>query len=178
MSSFLAVYRQQFDQAIVWVDEAIGIYRSIVDEQGLAYALARRGHVAFVSGDGPTAMAMLRESLDICQRIGYADGTAWPITLLAQARRWSGDESPEIKDMLEDGRVRFIAMGEIYGQAHADMILTTLYEEGDDIQASILRRDGATSANNLVPTVSSNRLVSMPLPTRCGTPVSSIGPRV
>jgi predicted ATPase/DNA-binding SARP family transcriptional activator len=134
VASFLAVYRQQFDQAIAWVDEAIGIYRLIAEEQGLAYALTRRGHVAFVSGDGPTAMAMLRESLDICQRTGYADGAAWPITLLAQARRWSGDESPEIKDMLEDGRSRFIAMGEIYGQVHADIILTTLYEEGDDFR--------------------------------------------
>ncbi|MEA3510947.1 MAG: hypothetical protein U9R51_05880 [Actinomycetota bacterium] len=134
VASFLAVYRQQFDQAIVWVDEAIDIYRSIADEQGLAYALARRGHVAFVNGDSPTAMAMLQESFDICQRIGYADGTAWPVTLLAQARRWSGDESPEVKDMLEDGRTRFIAMGEIYGQIHADIILTTLYEEGDDFR--------------------------------------------
>jgi predicted ATPase/DNA-binding SARP family transcriptional activator len=130
VASFLAVYRQQFDQAIAWVDEAIRIYRSIVDEQGLAYALARRGHVAFASGDAPAAMGMLQESLDICQRIGYADGTAWPTTLLAQARRWSGDESPEIKDMLEDGRMRFIAMGEVYGQVHADMILGTLYDEG------------------------------------------------
>jgi predicted ATPase/DNA-binding SARP family transcriptional activator len=134
VASFIAVYRQQFDQAIAWVDEAIGIFRSIVDEQGLAYALARRGHVAFVSGDGPTAMAMLQESLDICKRIDYADGTAWPITLIAQARRWSGDESPKIKDMLEDGRMRFIAMGEIYGQIHADIILSTLYEERDDFR--------------------------------------------
>ena len=134
IASFLAVYRQQFDHAIAWVDEAIRIYRSIADEQGLAYALARRGHVAFVGGDGPTAVSMLQESIDICQRIGYADGTAWPVTLLAQARRWSGDESPEIKEMLEDGRRRFVAMGEIYGQVHADIILTTLHEEGDDFR--------------------------------------------
>lgn len=134
VASFLAVYRQQFERAIVWADEAIGIYRSIADQQGLAYALARRGHVAFVNGDGPTAMTMLQESLDICHGIGYDDGTAWPITLLAQARRWSGDESPEIKDMLEDGRTRFIATGEVYGQVHADMILSSLHEEGDDFR--------------------------------------------
>jgi tetratricopeptide (TPR) repeat protein len=128
------VYSQQFDQAIAWVDEAIGIYRSIDDEQGLAYALARRGHHAFASGDFPTAMATLQESLDVCQKIGYDDGTAWPITLLAQARRWSGEESPEIREMLEDGRRRFIAMGEVYGQVHADMVLGTLYGEGVEYQ--------------------------------------------
>ena len=134
VASFLAMYRQQFDQAIAWVDEAINIYRSIDDEQGLAYALARRGHHAFASGDFPTAMATLQESLDWCQKIGYDDGTAWPITLIAQARRWSGEENPEIRDMLEDGRRRFIAMGEIYGQVHADMVLGTLYEEGLEYQ--------------------------------------------
>jgi non-specific serine/threonine protein kinase len=134
VASFLAVYSQQFDQAIAWVDEAIDIYRSIDDAQGLAYALARRGHHAFASGDFPTAMATLQESLDWCQKIGYDDGTAWPITLLAQARRWSGDGSPEIRAMLEDGRRRFIAMGEIYGQVHADMVLGTLYEEGLEYQ--------------------------------------------
>jgi len=132
VASFLAMYRQQWEQAIAWVDEAIGIYRSISDDQGLAYALARRGHFAFASGDGPTAIATLQESLTMCRRIGYEDGTAWPITLLAQARRWSGEESPEIRKMLEDGRRRFIAMAEIYGQVHTDMILSTLHEEGLD----------------------------------------------
>lgn len=34
--------------------------------------------------------------------------------------------------MLEEGRRRFIAMGEDYGQVHADMILCALYEEGRD----------------------------------------------
>ena len=79
--------------------------------------------MAFLGGDGPIGMAMLKESLDVCQRIGYDDGTAWPITLFAQARLWSGDEGPEMRAMAEEGRERFIAMGEIYGQAHADMIL-------------------------------------------------------
>lgn len=132
IGSLLALYRQRFDQSIVWVEEAIEIYRSIADEQGLAYALARRGHVAFVSGDGLTAMAILQESLDLCREIGFADGTAWPLTLLAQARRWSGDESARVKEMLEDGRRRFIAMGEIYGQVHADMILATLYSQDQE----------------------------------------------
>ncbi len=123
VASFLGWYRQQFPQAGAWAEEAIGIYRSIGDERGLAYALARKGHGAFLSGDGQTGMAMLQESLDVCQRIGYEDGTAWPMTLLAQARLWSGDESSEMRAMAEEGRKRFIAMGEIYGQAHADMIL-------------------------------------------------------
>jgi len=134
VASFLTLYRQQFDQSIEWADEAVGIYRLIGDEQGLAYALARRGHVAFVSGDGPTALTALQESLSLSERIGFDDGTAWPITLLAQARRWSGDESSEIPAMLEEGRRRFVAMGEVYGQVHADMILATLDGESLDFR--------------------------------------------
>ena len=38
----------------------------------------------------------------MCDRIGYEDGKAWPTTLIAQARRWSGDDDPEIRDLLLD----------------------------------------------------------------------------
>lgn len=126
VGSFLILWTQSYEQAIDWSDEAIDIYRSIGDEQGLAYALARRGHLAFSVGDVPTALGLLQESLDICTRIGYDDGTAWPLTLLAQARLWAGDESPEVQRMFEAGRERFIAMGESLGQAHANMFLGVL----------------------------------------------------
>jgi len=126
VSSFLISWVQRYEQAVEWSDEAIAIYRSIDDEQGLAYALARRGHFAFSVGDVPTALGLLQESLDICTRIGYDDGTAWPLTLLAQARLWAGDESPEVQRMFEAGRERFMAMGEPYGQAHANMFLGNL----------------------------------------------------
>ena len=126
VASFLISWAQRYERAIDWSDEAIAIYRSIGDEQGLAYALARRGHVAFSVGDVPSALGLLQESLEICTRIGYEDGTAWPLTLLAQARLWAGDESPDVQRMFEAGRERFIAMGEPYGQAHANMFLGNL----------------------------------------------------
>jgi len=126
VGSFLISWTQRYERAIDWSDEAIATYRSIDDEQGLAYALARRGHFAFSVGDVPSALGLLQESLDICTRIGYDDGTAWPLTLLAQARLWAGDESPEVQRMFEAGRERFMAMGEPLGQAHANMFLANL----------------------------------------------------
>lgn len=126
VGSFLISWTQRYERAIDWSDEAIAIYRSIDDEQGLAYALARRGHFAFSVGDVPSALGLLQESLDVCTRIGYDDGTAWPLTLLAQARLWGGDESSEVQRMLEAGRERFIAIGEPLGQAHANMFLGNL----------------------------------------------------
>ncbi|MGB9359302.1 MAG: hypothetical protein WCC01_12170 [Acidimicrobiia bacterium] len=126
VGSFLISWTQHYERAIDWSDEAIAIYRSIDDEQGLAYALARRGHFAFSVGDVPSALELLQESLDICTRIGYDDGAAWPLTLLAQARLWAGDESPEVQRMFEAGRERFMAMGEPFGQTHANMFLANL----------------------------------------------------
>jgi predicted ATPase len=128
IAGFLVAYRNRMPQASAWTSEAIATYRASGDQMRLAYGLARGGHWAFALGDGPTAMAMLGESLDICDRIGYEDGKAWPTALTAQARRWSGDTDPEIRDLFLQARRRFMEMGETYGQIHADMILTSFLE--------------------------------------------------
>ena len=68
-------------------------------------------------------MALLDESIEICTRIGYEEGAAWPLTLTAQTRLWSGDESDEVRTILEEGRRRFIATDDPYGQMHANMFI-------------------------------------------------------
>ena len=123
MTSWVALFRNRFNDAVPWAAEAIETYRQAGEDLRLAYALARGGHLAFMGGDGESAEAMLFESLGICERIGYDNGTAWPTVLIAQARLWSGDESSEVMEMLADARRRFLDMGELYGQLHSDMIL-------------------------------------------------------
>ena len=139
VGSFLLMYVTRYEQAIAWADDAIGIYRTIGDERGLAYALARRGHLAFSVGDVPTALTLLEESLDTCERIGYRDGTAWPLTLLGQARLWGGDESDEVRRMLEDGRRSFIAVGDTYGQMHANMFIPNVGDQPVDVKLRYAR---------------------------------------
>jgi predicted ATPase/DNA-binding SARP family transcriptional activator len=131
--TFLIMYANRYDTAIDWADEAIGIYRSLGDEQGLAYALARRGHLAFSVGDVPGAIELLQESLDTCELIGYQDGTAWPLTLLGQARLWGGDEGDEVVRMLDEGRLRFIAVGDTFGQMHANMFRQNVGDRGPEV---------------------------------------------
>ncbi len=126
VGAFLAMYVQRYDDGIAWADEAAHIYRAVGDDRGLAYALARRGHLAFSVGEIPAAVALLRESLDTCDRIGFDDGRAWPLTLLAQARLWGGDESDEVRSMLAEGRRLFIEIGDTYGQIHATTFLANL----------------------------------------------------
>jgi predicted ATPase len=132
--AFLLMYVTRYDKAIAWADEAIEIYRAVDDERGLAYALARRGHLAFSIGDIPTAFGLLQESLDMCERIGYAEGTAWPLTLLGQARLWGGDESDEVLALLEEGRRQFIAVGDAFGQMHANMFIQNVGDRPVDVQ--------------------------------------------
>ena len=123
VAAFFDMYIQEFERGIHRADEAIDLYRALGDEQGLAYVLARRGQLAFSVGAVPDALGLLQQSLDLCTRIGYDDGSAWPLTLLAQARLWSGDGGVEVQRMFEEGRERFIAMGDAVGQAHANMFL-------------------------------------------------------
>ena len=73
---------------------------------------------------------------------------------MAQARRWSGDDSPEVTETLLDARRRFLDMGEPYGQLHSDMILGTIRELpvderirlGEEMVAIAQRQGGENTA--------------------------------
>ncbi len=124
ISSWVAVFRNRFDDASRWTDEGLAIYREHDDVPRLAYGLARAGHWAFGRGD-PAGVPLLREALEVCARADLPDLEAWPLALLAQARLWSGDGSAVVRTMLLDARERFGALGETYGVIHADMLLTS-----------------------------------------------------
>ena len=123
IAAWIAVYRNDLVTAIANTDAALATYRESGDGRRIAYALARAGHWAFAAGDGARGVALLHECLALCDEIGFEDGKPWPIVLLAQARRWSGDESPKVREMFLEARRRFIEIGETYGQIHADMLL-------------------------------------------------------
>jgi len=128
IAAWIAVYRNDLTTSISNTDAALDAYRELGDERRVAYALARSGHWAFATGDGARGVALLQASLALCDEIGFEDAKPWPIVLLAQARRWSGDASPEVREMFLDARRRFIEIGEAYGQIHADMLLSASYE--------------------------------------------------
>jgi hypothetical protein len=100
MASWVAMMQNRPNDAIRWTTEAVETFREAGDDLRLAFALARDGHWACIGGDDESSIAMLSESLEICDRIGFDDGRAWPTLLIAQARRWSGDDSPEVPEML------------------------------------------------------------------------------
>jgi predicted ATPase/DNA-binding SARP family transcriptional activator len=128
ITCWVLFFRNRTPRARELAEEGLALYRDCGDPVRIAYGLARAGHVAFALGDGETAMAHLTESLELCRRIGYEDGMAWPLVLIAQARRWGGDPSVEVREMMLDARRRFELLGETYGQIHADMLLGAFAE--------------------------------------------------
>ena len=125
IGSWVGMYANDWERAIPWADRAIEIYEKAGDQLGLAYAHVRRGHWAFGRGDIPTAMESLPLSLEICERIGYQEGKAWPMVLIGQARRWGDDDSAEVFDMLLAAKALFVATNDASGQVHAGMVLET-----------------------------------------------------
>jgi predicted ATPase/DNA-binding SARP family transcriptional activator len=154
MASWVGTMQNRFSDAIRWTSEAVETFRAAGEDLRLAFALARGGHWAFIGGDGESSIALLSESLGICDRIGFDDGRAWPTLLIAQARRWSGDDSPEVTELLLEARSRFLDMGEPYGQLHADMIIATIRELpvdervrlGEEMVAIAQRQGGENTA--------------------------------
>jgi predicted ATPase/DNA-binding SARP family transcriptional activator len=123
ISSWVGMYANDWERAIPWVDRAVSIYEELGDQLGLAYAHARKGHWAFGRGDIPTAMSSLTSSIEICDRIGYQEGKAWPMVLVGQARAWADDTSDEVYEMLLTAKELFAATGDNYGVVHAGMVI-------------------------------------------------------
>lgn len=128
IASWVLVFRNRTVEARAHAEEGLVIYRELAGPERLAYGCARAGHWSFILGDHERGMALLTESLATCERAGFEDGMAWPTALIAQARSWSGDASPEVRTMLLDARRRFAELGETYGQIHTDMLLTAFDE--------------------------------------------------
>ena len=124
IASWVVAFRNDMSHALSLAEEGLALYQACGTPERIAYGLARVGHWAFALGDGEAGMAHLKESITLCERIGFDGGVAWPLVLIAQARRWSGDDSPDVREMLLDARRRFRELGESYGQIHADMLLS------------------------------------------------------
>jgi hypothetical protein len=129
ISSWVGMYANDWERAVPWADRAVEIYQQAGDLKGLASAHTRRGHWAFGRGDIPTAMESLSKSLAICDQIGFEEGKAWPLVLIAQARRWGDDEGDEVREMLFAARSLFEATGDYIGQVHAGMVIGSITDQ-------------------------------------------------
>jgi class 3 adenylate cyclase/tetratricopeptide (TPR) repeat protein len=90
----LAEVRQMegdYSGAFAVVDEALGLWRELGEEHGLATALRARGRTSTFTGDMDRADADCSEALTVYRRIGDRRGEAWALGNLATISFFRGD---------------------------------------------------------------------------------------
>ena len=134
--SWIADRRGSHEDALAWSDEALALAEKSGDPVSVIVALNHAGQLRVDRADHQRAIAMLERSLDEIARLeresgpnpDLADGRAWAMVSLAEARRWSGEPTPAVRDLLYEVRKHFIEIGDPEGQVRADRVLATMQD--------------------------------------------------
>ena len=86
-----AFFRTDFDRAIELHGEALGIYRQVGDDSGVAFALMCLGAQHMEKGDPESGTPYLEEALALSRRIGDKRNTAGSLHNLAEVERQRGN---------------------------------------------------------------------------------------
>jgi predicted ATPase/DNA-binding SARP family transcriptional activator len=133
-ASWIADRRGFHKDAQAWSDEALALAEKSGDPLSVIVALNHAGQLRVDRGDHQSAIAMLERSLDEIARLeldrgphpGNADGRAWAMVSLAEAKRWSGEPTPAVGDLLHEARRHFTEIGDPEGKVRADRVLVTM----------------------------------------------------
>ena len=124
IGSWIADRRGSHEDALAWSDEALALAEKSGDPESVIVALNHAGQLRVDRGDHQNAIAMLERSLDEIARLESesgpeprpSDGRAWATLSLAEARRWSGEPTPAVRDLLYAVRKHFMEIGDPQGQ--------------------------------------------------------------
>jgi predicted ATPase len=86
-----AFFRTDFEHAIVLHGEALGLYRQVGDDSGVAFALLCLGAQHMEMGDPESGAPYLEEALALSRRIGDKRNTAGSLHNLAEVERQRGN---------------------------------------------------------------------------------------
>jgi len=136
IGSWIADRRGSHEDAQTWSDEALALAEKSGDPVSVIVALNHAGQLRVDRGDHQSARAMLERSLDETARLereggdepGDDDGRAWARVSLAEARRWSGELTPAVRDLLYKARKHFTEIGDPEGRVRADRVLVTMQD--------------------------------------------------
>jgi len=98
----LAIFDGDLAQTRQWAQEALDIYASLEDENGVAECLWALGYVAAEEYDWATAHRLLQESLRLFRELGSEYHVPWITRTLAFAHAQSGDLE-RARELYEDG---------------------------------------------------------------------------
>ena len=90
-----------YPEAILDLEEALGICRDLGDRPGEARALTSLGDVRRLTEDYPGALRDLEAALGICRDVGDRPGQASALTILGRVRKLTGDYPEAAQDLEE-----------------------------------------------------------------------------
>ncbi len=135
IGALLAERRGHRESARAWSDEALEIAERAGDIRSIVVALNFAGRLRVEQGDYVAAIALLDRSMALAGHApqhggspGLADGRVWALVTLAEARRWSGDTTSDVRDHLYEARRHFRSIDDAEGQLRADRVLVTIRE--------------------------------------------------
>jgi predicted ATPase/DNA-binding SARP family transcriptional activator len=107
----LAWDQNQYDQAVVFLEESLALAREVADQSGSAYALYNLGNVAYTRSDYKRAKTFLEESLALAREVADQRRIASCLNLLGSIMREQGDYH-RAKAFLEEGLVLYRELGD------------------------------------------------------------------
>lgn len=159
--SWIADRRGSHEDALTWSDEAVSLAEKSGDPVSVIVALNHAGQLRVDRADHQSARAMLERSLDEIARLeiesglnpGLDDGRAWAMVSLAEAKRWSGEPTPAVRDLLYKVREHFTETGDPEGLVRADRVLVTMHDialdERQRLAAEMMELANATDRAHL-----------------------------
>jgi predicted ATPase len=97
----MAFHQGDYEQATVFHEDALALYRHLGDQQGIAFALNNVGVQAVCQGDYGRAVPFLEESLALYREMGDKRGIALPLANLGVVALDHGDYE-RAADLLEE----------------------------------------------------------------------------
>ena len=138
----LAWYQGDFHRGEELLEEALGLYRQIGDQQGIALCLYGQGRGALVRHKYADARRLLEEALTIFRETGNKWGSAYTLVSLAHPALCQGEESKASR-LLEESLALFKETGSKSDSAWALFYLArVILEHRDYTRARVLLEEG------------------------------------
>ena len=113
-AGFLALLQCEYDPARGQLEEALGLYRVLGDERGVASSSQILGSIARERGDYARAEALHEESLALWRELGDEAGEARSLNYLAYVA-WLQQKHQRAKKLCEQTLLRFRRLGDSEG---------------------------------------------------------------
>jgi non-specific serine/threonine protein kinase len=136
----LALGRGDLARACELLEEALGLYRGLGDEAGVAAVLVELGQTARAQGDSERAAALSEQSLELGRKLDEAKVVAIALNTLGHLERQRGDLE-SATGRYEESLALFRELGHAWGIAYTLANLAGVALARGNLDCAVARRD-------------------------------------